>query len=207
MMVRNKPIVLDTGEYILPVYLETGKDTESVGPDSTSGFLILDAKTRKWNEAGVIHSRKGNIQPAVAELAKNHLIAYCRRGGGYGPVADGWTVRSESHDGGRTWAEGTDSKFRNPNSALELLKLRSGSLLMIFNDSMSSRTPLVAALSKDGDRTWPFQRRIAEEPKQSYAYPSAVQTADGLIHVVYTSDSRTVIHHAVFDEEWVQRKP
>jgi predicted neuraminidase len=36
MMVRNKPIVLDTGEYLLPVYHETGHDTEMVGPDSTA---------------------------------------------------------------------------------------------------------------------------------------------------------------------------
>ena len=72
-----------------------------------------------------------------------------------------WTVRSESLDGGKTWSEGVDSKFRNPNSAIELLKLKSGNLLLIFNDSMSSRTPLVAALSKDNDKSWPFQRSIA----------------------------------------------
>jgi predicted neuraminidase len=204
MMVRNKPIVLETGEYMLPVYLETGNDPENVGPDSTSRFLILNAKTKQWEERGIIRSKKGNIQPGVVQVSNNHLIAYCRRGGGYGKVSDGWTVRSESQDGGKTWSEGVDSKFRNPNSAIDLLKLKSGNLLLIFNDSVSSRTPLVAALSKDGDKSWPFQRNIAAEPKQSYAYPSAVQTPDGKIHVVYTSDSRTVIHHAVFDEEWVQ---
>ena len=119
-------------------------------------------------------------------------------------VPDGWTVRSESQDGGKTWSEGVDSEFRNPNSAIDFLKLKERNLLLIFNDSMSSRTPLVAALSKDNDKSWPFQRNIAAEPKQSYAHPSAVQTPDGNIYVVYTSDSRTVIHHAVFDEEWVQ---
>ena len=204
MMVRNKPIVLETGEYMLPVYVETGQDTENVGPDSTSRFLVLNSKTKQWEERGIIRSKKGNIQPGVVQVAKDHLIAYCRRGGGYGKVSDGWAVRSESHDGGKIWSEGLDSKFRNPNSAVEFLKLKSGNLLLIFNDSMSSRTPLVAALSKDNDKTWPFQRNIAAEPKQSYAYPSAVQTADGRIHVVYTSDSRTVIYHAVLDEEWVQ---
>jgi len=204
MMVRNKPIVLETGAYMLPVYLETVQDTENVGPYSTSRFLVLNSKTKQWEERGIIRSKKGNIQPGVVQVAKDYLIAYCRRGGGYGKVSDGWTVRSESHDGGKTWSQGVDSKFRNPNSAIEFLKLKSGNLVLIFNDSMSSRTPLVAALSKDNDRTWSVQRNIAAEPKQSYAYPSAVQTADGKIHLVYTSDSRTVIHHAVFDEEWVQ---
>ena len=32
MMVRNRPIVLTNGDYLLPVYHETGHDTEMVGP-------------------------------------------------------------------------------------------------------------------------------------------------------------------------------
>ena len=207
MMVRNKPIVLSGGEYLLPVYHETGHDTEMVGPDSTSRFLRFDpkAKTKEWVELGAIRSKKGNIQPGVVEVARDHLIAYCRRGGGYGRVEDGYAIRAESTDAGKTWSEGADSQFRIPNSALEFLKLRSGSLLLIFNDSMHQRTPLTAALSKDGDKTWPHRRNIGEAAKQSYAYPAAVQTSDGAIHVVYTSDNRTVINHAVLDEEWIQQ--
>jgi predicted neuraminidase len=208
MMVRNQPIVLDTGDYLLPVYQETGEDTESVGPDSTSRSLRFDpkGKSREWIESGVIRSKKGNIQPGVVQLSKSHLIAYCRRGGGYGPVKDGYIVQSESHDGGKTWSEGVDSPFPNPNSAIEFIKLRSGNLLLIFNDSMSERTPLTAALSVDGGRTWPYRRNIGEQRRQSYAYPFATQSADGNIHVVYTSDNRTTIHHAVFDEEWIKNK-
>src|SRR5690606_31600620 len=39
MMVRNRPIVLHDGDYLLPIYHEVGDDTESVSPDSTSLFL------------------------------------------------------------------------------------------------------------------------------------------------------------------------
>src|ERR1700754_4071406 len=84
MMVRNLPIVLSNGNYLLPIYRETGQDTEQVGPDSTSLFLLYDIKTKKWAQTGRITSRIGNIQPAVVELSPSHLIAYCRRGGGYG---------------------------------------------------------------------------------------------------------------------------
>ena len=212
MMVRNRPIVLDTGEYLLPVYHETGKDTEIVGPDSTSRFLRFDPRpvkgeeTKNWKPSGVIRSKKGNIQPGVVQISPTHLIAYCRRGGGYGPVADGYMIRAESVDGGWTWSEGRDSQFPNPNSAIEFLKLASGNLLLIYNDSMSSRTPLAAALSTDHDKSWPYKRNIGEAKNQSYAYPAAVQASDGRIHVVYTSDRRTVINHAVFDEEWVREK-
>src|SRR4051812_35014946 len=36
MMVRNRPIVLADGTYLLPCYHETGHDPEAVGPESTS---------------------------------------------------------------------------------------------------------------------------------------------------------------------------
>jgi predicted neuraminidase len=206
MMVRSHPIVLNSGDYLLPIYHETGENTEMVGPDSASLFLRYDRTAKTWTSTGEIHSRIGNIQPAVVQVDDRYLIAYCRRGGGYGPTRDGWLVRSESRDGGRTWSPGVETKFPNPNSAVEFLKLRSGNLLLIYyNDSMTERTPLRAALSDDQDMSYPFQRNIASG-RNDFAYPSAVQTADGLIHVVYTSDRRQVIHHDVFDEDWIRGK-
>jgi hypothetical protein len=39
--------------------------------------------------------------------------------------------------------------------------------------------------------------------ENSFAYPTAVQTKDGKIHVVYTSDERSVVNHAVFEEAFI----
>jgi predicted neuraminidase len=202
MMVRNRPIVLSGGDYLLPIYHETGADTESVGPESTSLFLRYQKASGQWKQTGAISSKKGNIQPAVAEIAPNRLVAYCRRGGNYGPTTDGWTVRAESTDGGWTWTEGRDSPFQNPNAAVDFLKLSSGNLLLVFNDSMTKRTPLVAALSTDADKTYPHRKPIADGPGD-FAYPIALQAADGRIHVVYTSGGRTVVNHAIFTEAWL----
>jgi len=204
MMVRNRPILLRNGDYLLPVYHETGSDPEIVGPESASLFLYYDHKTKAWTPTSEIHSRIGNIQPAPVQVDDQYLVSYSRRGGGYGPSKDGWLVRSESRDGGRTWSAGVDSKFPNPNSAIEFIKLKSGNLLLIYNDSMTQRTPLRAALSTDGDKTYPHQRNI-QEGRNDFAYPNAVQTADGLIHLVYTTDRRSVIHHVTFDEAWLIR--
>jgi hypothetical protein len=33
--------------------------------------------------------------------------------------------------------------------------------------------------------------------------PQALQARDGKIHVVFTSEKRTVVNHAAFDEAWV----
>ncbi len=203
MMVRGQPIVLNTGEYLLPVYHETGFDTEKVGTDTTSRFLRFSPKTRKWTDSGIIRSVKGNLQPAVAQLTPDYLVAYCRRGGGYDPVKDGYLIRSESHDGGHTWSEGRDSAFPNPNAAVDLLKLKSGNLFLVYNDSMNERTPLAVALSEDGDRSWGHKRLLATGAFD-YGYPFAIQTHDGKIHVVYTSHNRSVVNHAVFDEEWIK---
>ena len=202
-MVRNRPIVLKNGDYLLPVYLETGHDPEKVGAESTSLFLRYEPAKRRWTRTAPIRSAKGNIQPAVVELDDNHLIAYCRRGGDYDPKTKGFIVRAESRDGGLTWSEGKDSAFPNPNAAVEFLKLSSGRLLLIFNDSMTRRTPLTAALSNDQDRTWTSRRNI-REGEGDFGYPSAFQARDGKIHLVFTSDRRTVVNHAVFDEEWVR---
>ncbi len=202
MMVRNRPIALLDGGYLLPLYHETGHDTESVGADSTSLFLKFDPATKSWSKTAPIRSPRGNIQPAVVQLDQKYLIAYCRRGGDYDPKTIGHIVRAESHDGGQTWSEGKDSQFPNPNAAVELNKLTSGRLLLIFNDSMTRRTPLTAAISPDQDRTWPIQRTICEG-QNDFASPSAFQARDGRIHLVFTSDRRTVVNHAVFDEDWL----
>ena len=200
MMVRGRPIVLQDGDWLLPIYQETGEDTEVVGADSTSLFLRCAIQRRTWTETGRIRSKKGNIQPAVASISDDHLVAYCRRAGGYGPDEKGYVIRSESRDGGRTWSEGTDSEFPNPNAAVDFLRLHDGRLLLVYNDSMTERNPLTAALSVDGDKTYPHRRVIAAGGSRDYAYPYLIQTRDDRIHLVFTSNQRSVINHAVFDE-------
>src|SRR2546421_273989 len=78
MMVCNRPIVLHNGDYLLPLYYETGHDPEFTGPDSSGLFLRFDVKTKQWKQTGRIRSATGNIQPVPVEVAENFLIAYCR---------------------------------------------------------------------------------------------------------------------------------
>lgn len=199
MMVRSRPLALEGGDFLLPIYHETGHDTEEVGADSTSLFMRFDARTKQFSETNRIKSRIGNIQPAVAQIDGNYLVAYCRRGGGYDGRPDGRIIRSESRDGGRTWSEGKDSDFPNPNAAVDFLRLNNGHLLLVYNDSLSKRTPLTAAISTDGDQTYPHKKNIVEG-EGDFAYPTAIQLSDGRILVCFTSDQRTVINIATFDE-------
>ena len=202
MMVCNRPIVLGNGDYLLPIYHETGHDPEFTGYDSTSLFLRYDSSGKQWKQSGPIRAKNGSIQAAAVELTNNVLVAYTRRCGGYGPVTNGWIIRAESRDGGQTWSEGTDSRFQNPNAAIDFIKLRSGRLLLVYNDNMNDRTPLTVALSSDQDRSYADRRNIATGP-HDYAYPLAIQSRTGKIHLIFTSHERTIINHAVLDEEWV----
>ncbi|MFO0841553.1 MAG: sialidase family protein [Gemmataceae bacterium] len=207
MMVRNRPLALPGGDVLLPAYHETGHDTESVGPDSCSLFFRFDAKTHAWTQTNRITSKVGNIQPAADVVKGDHLVSYCRRGGDYADRPDGRIVRSESRDGGRTWTKGEETAFKNPNAAVDFLRLRSGHHLLIFNDSTKGRSPLTAALSTDGDKTYPYKRNLIEGPGD-YGYPYAIQADDGKVHLIFTSDRRTTIYHAVFDEaDLIGHKP
>jgi len=202
MMACNNPIVLNNGNYLLPLYHETGFDTEMTAPDSMGLFMRFDPKRNKWSETGRIRSATGNIQPVPVQLSDDHLIAYCRRGGNFEPTTNGYLIRAESHDGGQTWSEGKNCQFLNPNSAVDFIKLKNGHLLLVYNDSMNERTPLTVAISTDNDKTYPYRRNIAVGPFD-YAYPLATEALDGKIHVIYTSHERTVVNRAIFDEKWI----
>jgi predicted neuraminidase len=137
----------------------------------------------------------------VAQLDEKNLLAFCRRGGGYGPLADGFIVKTESHDGGLTWSAGQDTTFPNPNAAVDLIRLKNGHLVMIYNDNnQGERNPLTMRVSTDGGKTWPAARNIVNDPKNEAGYPYIIQTADGQIHGVFTSDRRSVVNHFALDE-------
>lgn len=202
-MARSAPIVLNDGDYLLPLYHETGEDREGTAADTCSYFLRYNPEKKTWTPTNRIYSQIGNLQASPVQIDDNYLITYIRRGGRFGPLKEGGVAyRSESHDGGRTWSKGEPTEFKNPNSALDFIKLKNGHLLMVWNDNNEGeRMPLTVAISTDNDKSWPHRRNIVNIPGDTTAYPVAIQTRDGKIHIVYTSGVRTIINHAVFDEE------
>ncbi|MBI2425608.1 MAG: exo-alpha-sialidase [Candidatus Hydrogenedentes bacterium] len=205
-MVRGQPIVLNNGDYLLPMYHETGEDRESTIPTTQSYFMRYNPKTKAWTETSRIESEMGNLQAQVVQMTDDYLIAYIRRGGNFLPTEDGYTLRSESRDGGQTWTPAVRTAFRNPNSAVDFIKLQSGNLLLVYNDNMNDRTPLTVTISADGDKTWPYSRNITGGDN-TFAYPYAIQTKDGKIHIIFTTNERTTIMHAVFDEVAITQRP
>jgi hypothetical protein len=135
------------------------------------------------------------------QITDDLLVAYCRPGGDFEPNPNRFVIRSESRDGGRTWSRGEDSEFPNPNSAIDFIKLHNGHLLLVYNNTnVGDRMPLTVAISTDRDKSYPHRRNIVHRPGDTAAYPVAIQTQDGKIRVIYTSQERTVVNCATFDE-------
>ena len=141
------------------------------------------------------------MQASPAQIDEDYLVAYLRPGGDFLPNPNRFLYRSESRDGGRTWSAGEPTQFKNPNSAADFIKLSNGHLLLVFNDTNTDdRMPLTVAISTDNDQTYPYRRHVINKPGDTAAYPSAIQTQDGRIHIVFTSGERDRIDHISFDE-------
>ncbi len=199
-MCRGKVLVLNNGDYLLPMYDEKGSDRDRTTPTTASFFLRYSQKTKTWEPTNKIYSEKGNLQPQAIQLTDDHLIAYIRRGGGFTKEETGYIIKSESHDGGYTWSEGVDTDIQIPNSAVDAIRTPEGHIVLTYNDHTHERTPLTVAISVDDGKTWKYKRNIAGGDN-TFAYPYMIQTRDGKIHIIYTTNVRTTIMHAVFDEK------
>ncbi|MFC1474594.1 exo-alpha-sialidase [bacterium] len=190
-MTRNRPLELKDGTFILPMYDEVRWQPL---------FMLTNDGGKTWAAAGEkLEVPGGAIQPAVIPRDDGSLLAFLRTGEPGGNV---WTI--ESKDSGATWGSPARTELPNPNAAVDAVKLISGAVAMVFNDSPYDRTPLSVALSHDDGKTWPDKRKL-EKKFGEFSYPAMIQASDGTIHIVYTY-KRTQIKHAAFNEEWLMKE-
>ncbi|MFO7321492.1 MAG: sialidase family protein [Chloroflexota bacterium] len=185
LMFRSKPLVLP-GRIILPAYDENTWQ---------SRMLISDDDGASWRLTEPITTEAGNIHPCLVQRSDGSLLAYLRTGG-----KGGFIWRTESFDGGETWSIATPTGLPNPNSGIDLLRLRSGRLVLAFNNSATLRTPLCVMIG-DEDERWSAMQ-VIEDERHEFSYPTLLQTEDELLHLVYTY-RREHIHYARFTEDWL----
>ena len=99
------------------------------------------------------------------------------------------------------------------SSGLELMNLRDGRFLVIYNDTESGRHNLAVALSEDEGKTFRWKRYLerSKPGTGSYHYPSIIQARDGTLHVSYSIFTRNPksggegksIKYAHFNLEWL----
>ena len=112
----------------------------------------------------------------------------------------GRIVMSSSTDGGRTWSAAVPTSLPNPNAGVDVVKLRDGRVLLVYNHLESGRGAIHAAISKDDGDTWGAPMTIETSAAGELSYPAAIQTADGFVHITYTWQ-RQRIRHVVIDPQ------
>jgi len=174
---RNVPITLKSGTLLLPL---------------GHSFALTKDSGRSWEHLGAL---TGGGQPTVIERSDGTLMTLLRKRPNI--------MQTESSDGGRNWSPPLAAKLKNPDSGIAMTGLSSGHLLLVFNDSESSRTPLSIARSIDEGRTWEPPLTLESNPGE-YSYPCVIQTQDRKIHITYTF-RRYAIKHVELGEAWLTR--
>ncbi len=179
---RNPPIKLASGKLLLPV---EGSLDEVDG----SHFLTLEPDG-SWRRAGFT---RGGSQPAVVQRANGSLLAYLRH--------SRFITKIESRDDGQTWNQAEPTALKNPNAGITMTRLAGGHLVLVFNDSQTSRTPLCIARSLDEGQTWEKPLHLESNPGE-YSYPCIIQSSDARMHITYTY-RRYAIKHVELNEDWL----
>ena len=193
-VMMNKPIVLSSGEWILPIAVWGERvrrwQPERAGEEDDMGsFAYCSRDNGKTFEklGGVNHPDVAFDEHMIIELNDDRLMMLIRTMKGIGV--------SFSYDRGVTWVydEEIDIGLKGPNSRFYIGRLNSGRILLVNHDNFSSsesnpqgRDNLTLFLSEDDGKTWPYKLLIDERTQVSY--PDATESDDGYIYVTYDRD-------------------
>ena len=192
-MTRIKPLILENGKILLPLYSD-GLNMSLVA--------ISDDDGETWRPSLPIVGR-GPIQPALAQRQNGDILAFMRDSGD----APSRVHKSISKDQGESWSATVKTDIPN-TASVELLKLKDGNFAFFGNDIVDGRYRISLYISDDEGETWNWKVRIEDEEKDagSFSYPSLVQDKKGLLHITYsyrTSETEKSIKYVVVDPKKV----
>jgi hypothetical protein len=189
----NKPTVLSTGEWLLPISLD-----QRGGLGAFKGcFAELDplrgANVFASTDQGATWERRGMATFPNPDWHEHMLVE--RRHGSLWMLARtrNGIMESTSTDAGRTWSPAVDSVIKHPNARFHVRRLQSGRLLLIKHgdriDAHEGRVQLSAWLSDDDGRTW--QGGLVLDERRGISYPDGFQSPEGTLYISYDRNRAT----------------
>jgi predicted neuraminidase len=172
-MTRIKPLLMDNGRIVLPLYSDGY---------NFSLMAISDNNGDTWRPSLPVVGR-GPIQPAVVRKKNGNLYALMRDSGD----EPSRVHMSESTDKGESWSATVKTEIPN-TASVELIVLQDGRWAFLGNDINNGRYQLSLMLSDDEGKTWKWKTLIENDTtnKGGYSYPSLSQSRDGLLRMTYS---------------------
>jgi len=184
VLVRSTPVGLADGGWWLPVYFEIGHKYPMLVSFDANG------NPQRMTRIG---ARTRSLQPTLVPVSPTEVRAWMRDARKENSVVQ----QAVSHDGGTSWEDLGPTNISNLGTSLAVLRLRSGSLLMLANQGTSrktARSTLTLSISADGQTWKPLTDIIAGQPGDEFSYPAMFQVGDEL-HITYTHQRRAIAHH------------
>ena len=195
--VRHVPLVLEDGRMLLPMYHEyPARGIMAISDDLGETFYFSQPikNADRYPDITRFFVNWGNIQPALAELEDGSILALLRT------RRHGKIFRSTSNDRGETWSPAEETILLQPDEGFGMTRLRSGRLVVVFNNAIKNVGAMWIATCDDGKGLdWTVKNPIEQDPRLKLTYSSIMQTSNGTIHGTYTWD-RKAIKHFFFDE-------
>jgi predicted neuraminidase len=197
--IRTKPIILSDGTWLAGTSVEAGYrgDTPDDAPYRAWTVWVERSVDRgqSWTRSGPIGmpgEPYGVIQPTLWQTPSGEVRMLMRSTERIGRIAFAY-----SRDGGQTWSDARPTQLPNPNAGIDVVRLRDGRLILVYNHLPRGRSAIHLALSRDEGATWSAPL-VLEDGQSELSYPAVIQSSDGLVHVTYTWQ-RTHIRHLVID--------
>lgn len=211
---KSKPIVLSSGEWVLPVSLLNRGIIDKDPGYFLDAYHELDslrmAHVFVSTDQGRSWQRRGGVKFPEASYDEHHVIE--RKDGSLWMTArtgDG-IFETVSFDKGWSWS--TPQKYMEHISSRHFIRrLQSGRLLLVrhgeINERTKTRSKLMAFLSEDEGRSWKGGLMLDE--RRGVSYPDGFQGKDGTIYISYDRNRATdgfILMASFTEEDVLQRR-
>jgi sialidase-1 len=193
VMNNDRVTVLASGRLICPIAW-TDDVVKAGGGHFVSFCYLSDDGGRSWRKSAdqVDQPKRGAMEPEVVELEDGRLMMIIR-------TQVGRIATSLSTDGGDHWSVPGELPLQAPEAPATIRRIpATGDLLLVWNNTFAGeaghggqRTPLTAAISSDGGKSWLNVRNLEANPAQAYAYTSITFHRDRALLSYYVADSTT----------------